>query len=545
MSKVNKVKILGLTTIVFLCFSAIIPNRAPAYQQNVFELAHKKVYREAAGHSVAIAGNLMAFSAPGENKGRGVVYLCQTNALGLWELNSSLSIAGGKTNDFFGFSPAFGNGFLAVGAPGDDEAGTNAGAVYLFQVVNGGWQLLKKLTPDGGNDNANFGFSLAVSGDLLAIGAPGDQDNGNGSGAVYLFSRHSGGSNNWGLLDKLHGDVPAFSSAEFAPDYFGAAVAIDGEHLVIGAPGTDGNHGVDAGAAYLFHHQKNADTWERSALIQAADGGAWAFFGSSVAIDGNTVMVGNTTDNANTGGAAYVFYLNPDTNSWEQSQKLTANNGRKNDRFGTAIALRGNYAVISAPGGDGQASSSGTIYCFERSATRTGNWSEGRLAQARDEENFAYFGQAVAIDNRGGLVVGAPGKDGGHGGIYQENVAVTNFQFIITTIDSNTFFDLTVNTGIDPANPPAQTWFFFTWTNKKQGSGIYLLKSDFTAVMVDEVIDYATTQYDFITKGATIASFRLADLGLSSGDNLTYAYAYSHTDINQAIINSIVSIFVK
>ncbi len=530
----KKATIVTWTAAVLLGLFLARPGTAPAYQ-SPYALVDKTVSTDAGtGQAVALAGTRLAFSAPGENNGRGAVYLCQTSSLGMWDLDRRLAAPDGGQNDYFGFALALGDDYLAVGAPGNDAAGTDAGAVYLFGRVSGSWQLRQKLVPAAATANAAFGFSLATAGNLLAVGAPGT----NGSGTVYIY-RRAAESGNWEPLTAVQGEA-AFSIE--TPDYFGAAVAVDDEHLLVGAPGSDGGAKVDGGAAYLFSHHRDDDNWVQQAVFHAEDHRAYGFFGTAVAVAGSTALVGCTTDDGNT-GAVYIFQENGAGGSWTQRQKITPGNGRRNDRFATAIAMNDNFAVVGAPGQDGQASSSGAVYILEQTG---GSWQEKFCRRPHHEENLAFFGQAVAIDPGNNLATGAPGQGEGRGAVYQENAANGGFQFLMTVLEAGEYFDLTVDTGIDPAMPPAQTWFFFTWTSRGQNYGIYLLQSDpLAAVPLGAVTDYAAVQYDFLHHGETIISFRLADLGLASGDNLTYAYAYSPGDISQAVCNSIVTCFVK
>lgn len=152
--------------------------------------------------------------------------------------------------DAFGSAVAAAPDLLAVGAPGDDREGSEAGAVHLFRADGDGWSEDGFLVGTGARTGDRFGSALALSGDLLAVGAPGRDEDGSGSGAVYLFRRS--------------GDAWQEETVLFAPDgstgaRFGTSLAfVDADRIAIGASGHDGDQS-GAGAAYLF--ERDGDAW--------------------------------------------------------------------------------------------------------------------------------------------------------------------------------------------------------------------------------------------------------------------------------------------
>jgi hypothetical protein len=157
--------------------------------------------------------------------------------------------------DRFGTAVAASPDLIAVGAPGDDRVGSQAGAVRVFVPAGDGWSEQDVLVGPDARTGDQFGSSLALAGGLLAVGAPGRDEEGSWAGAVYLYRREA---DTWTLIATL-----------LAPDAtdgarFGASVAfLDPDRLTVGASGHDGDQ-VGAGAAYLF--QRQGDAW--SALTE-------------------------------------------------------------------------------------------------------------------------------------------------------------------------------------------------------------------------------------------------------------------------------------
>ncbi|HTN91120.1 MAG TPA: FG-GAP repeat protein, partial [Sorangium sp.] len=266
------------------------------------------------------------------------------------------------------------------------------------------------------------------------------------SGAVYVFVR-SGAT--WSQQAYLKA-----SNAE-AQDLFGHAVGLDGDTLVVGAPtedsasttvnGTQTNNGASqAGAAYVF--LRTGTTWAQQAYLKASNTGAGDMFGSSVAISGNTVAVGATSeassatgvngaqaDNSAAGsGAVYVFTRSGST--WTQQAYLKASNTGASDAFGTSVALSGSTLAVGATGeassatgvngaqADNGAAGSGAVYVFTRGGAA---WTQQAYLKASNAEGGDAFGASVSIDGDF-LAVGASGEDSGAvgwGGVESDNTA--------------------------------------------------------------------------------------------------------------------------
>ena len=235
-----------------------------------------------------------------------------------------------KDDDQFGYSVSLDGNLALIGAPENNENGTNAGAAYLYEKQGGLWVQLDKLMPDEPLSNGRFGIAVDLQGDWAAIGAHFVQ----GGGAVFLFQNHSG---QWSQVDKL---VPFDGQSG---DFFGESVSLSDDHLIVGAP----RHDNQKGAAYVF--KRVNDQWSLVKKIAAFDAQAEDYFGESVAIDGPLAMVGAPGDGDNGltySGATYVFTQS--NNNWILLDKLMASDATDYDAFGHSLDLDGFTAVIGA-----------------------------------------------------------------------------------------------------------------------------------------------------------------------------------------------------
>ena len=251
-----------------------------------------------------------------------------------------LTASDGSANDYFGYSVAVSDITVVVGAYLDDGS---RGSAYVYQKNNGTYAQLAKLTASDGAANDQFGRSVAVSGNIVVVGAWG-VDGSRGSAYVY--------QNNNGTYAQL---AELTSSDGASGDYFGYSVAISGNIVVVGAWGVDGSRG----SAYVY--QNNNGTYAQLAELTSSDGAAGDQFGYSVAISGNIVVVGAYGDDGSR-GSAYVFEKNG-----TPLAKLTASDGTAYDRFGASVSVSGNIVVVGAPGDDDYGSESGSAYIYKYS----------------------------------------------------------------------------------------------------------------------------------------------------------------------------------
>ena len=298
------------------------------------------------GVSVAISGSIAIIGAPDDvNSGiwSGSAYLFDiTTGRQLFKLLPN----DGASGDLFGRSVAISGATAIVGVPFDDDNGTDSGSVYLFDTTTG--RQLFKLLPDDGEAGDFFGISVAINGTIAIVGAYFDDHNGFGSGSAYLFDTTTGRQ-----IAKL---VPNDGAGG---DLFGASVAISGSIAIIGAT-LDDENGFDSGSAYLF----DTTTGQQVAKLLAIDGAEYDRFGWSVAISGETAIVGahRDDDNGDLSGSAYLF----DTTTGLQIAKLLPNDGAASDYFGRAVAISGTTAIGGAAGDDDN-NGSGSAYLFDAS----------------------------------------------------------------------------------------------------------------------------------------------------------------------------------
>ena len=284
------------------------------------------------GNSVAVDGDTVVVGAYGRDVSTGVAYVftkpgtdansdgsidwkdwASLSADGKVALTANLTIDGAASGDEFGNSVAIDANTIVVGASGDDgDALEFTGSAFVFVMPgSGGWvstSTAAKLTASTRGDNDYFGRSAAIDGDTIVVGADEAENTVDGSqvktGSAYVFTKPGTG---W-ATDTETAKLTASDSV--VTDKFGYAVALDGDTVVVGAYGNDSSRG----SAYVF--TKPASGWDdgtETAKLTPSDGRQTHKFGSSVAIDGDTVVVGAENKDANDVKAAYVF----DIVDWE------------------------------------------------------------------------------------------------------------------------------------------------------------------------------------------------------------------------------------
>ncbi len=333
-----------------------------------------------------------------------------TIQMNLWTEGVKLTASDAGANDLFGYSVAVSGDVVVVGAYGEDTEGTDAGAAYVFQRMKNGadaWGEVIKLTAADAAANDQFGFAVAVSGDVIVVGAPYEDEEGPNAGAAYVFQRMKEGDDAWGEVTKLMA-----SDAETL-DIFGRSVAVSGDVIVVGAMGED-DEGDSAGAAYVFQRmQGGTDAWGQTARLTASDAAAYDFFGCSVAVSEDVIVVGADGEDVGgiNAGAAYVFQrMAGGDDAWGEVDKLTASDAQADDHFGTSVAVSGDVIVVGAAVEDTGGTDAGAAYVFQRMAGGTDNWGQTAKLTASDAQADDHFGSTVAVSGDV-IVVGAWGED--------------------------------------------------------------------------------------------------------------------------------------
>ena len=361
------------------------------------------------GYAVAVDGDIAVIGAYQDDDNgadSGAVYVF-TRVEGVWTQAPKLTASDGAAYENFGISVAVDGdtNTVVVGAPGDDGAGADSGSVYVFVKPTGGWGTsteTAKLTASDGAALDNFGYSVAVDGDTVLVGAYQDDEENDlaDSGSAYIFVKPVGG---W-VATSTAAKLTASDGAD--DDWFGVSVALDGGTAVIGASGDD-DRGIDSGSAYVFVKPFGTAwtaTSTAAAKLTADDGAAGDSFGYSVAVDGDTATVGayQDDDNGDDSGAAYVFTRN--SGVWDDRVKLTADDGEAGDNFGFSVAVDVDTVVVGAyqhdpidPDSLSYLLDAGSAYVFSRDSN--GEWSQKKKLTDEDGEAGDWFGYSVAVDS--------------------------------------------------------------------------------------------------------------------------------------------------
>ncbi len=288
------------------------------------------------------------------------------------------------SGDEFAYSLAMEGDTAVIGARLDDGGGANAGAAYVFVLQGGTWVEQQKLTASDAAVGDQFGYSVAISGDSIVVGAPFDDYSSIEPGSAYVFARSAGV---WTEQMKLTPSLPANIMR------FGWSVAIDGSRIVVGRPNLSG------GRAYVF--EGPGGVWSEQAILIGADTAASDSFGDAVAVSGDTILVG-VPDHTHMGvshGAAYVFVGSGAV--WTQEDELIGSDTAAGDEFGVSVALDGDTALVGAGSHDLPMSNVGAAYVLERSG---GVWSEQEKLTASTAGVSYSFGRSVAVDGDAAVV---------------------------------------------------------------------------------------------------------------------------------------------
>nr|MBP6820826.1 putative Ig domain-containing protein [Acidobacteriota bacterium] len=370
------------------------------------------------GEAVAISGDVLVVGVEdakiGTNTDQGAVYVYIRNGAG-WAFQGKITAPDGAARDGFGHAVALSGNTLAVGAVSADIGGNaDQGAAYVFIRNGATWAMQKKLFAVGidGSPGDLFGVKIALEGDTLVVGAVGQDSL---RGAAYVFTRT-------GTAWAQQGPKLLAPDGTFG-DRFGTAVAISGNTLMVGAPHAKIGTNAHQGAAYVFARANAAWAFQRK--LTASDGAAEDWFGISVAVYGDTAVIGASKNTLSAQGAVYPFTRSEA--SWVQEPKLTADDGTATNKFGYAVALSGDTLVAGAYGRN---SLQGAAYVF----TRLGSWRQQQQLIANDGQPSDDFGLAVALSGDT-IVVGARG----------DTIGTNELQGSVYTFTAPTCFALTLN----------------------------------------------------------------------------------------------------
>ena len=342
------------------------------------------------GQNVSISGTTIAVGGggndePGSDSGAAYVF---TRSGTSWSQQAKLVASDAEANDYFGHTIAIDGDTIVVGARGEDTGGSYSGAAYVFTRSGTSWSQQAKLQASDKAANDEFGWNVAIDGDTIVVGALYEDAAASNAGAAYVFTRSG---TTWSQQAKI------VSSDIQANDYFGNDVGISGDTVVVTAFAED-TGGSLAGAAYVF--TRSGTSWSQQAKLQASDKAEGDEFGISVGISGDSVIVGAHKQHGGEGfeGAAYIFARSG--TSWSQQAKLVASDKQTGDYFGVSVDIDTDNVIVGAHQEDTTASDAGAAYVFTRSGT---SWTQAKKLQASDAEATDKFAYRVGID--GGYAV--------------------------------------------------------------------------------------------------------------------------------------------
>ncbi len=346
------------------------------------------------------------------NAGSAYVFTKDTTGNG-WTQQAKLEASDAAAGDYFGITVDLDDdGTTAiVGAYFETNAnGMNSGSAYVFtkDTTGNGWTQQAKLMATDGQPNDYFGISVAIDGDTAIVGAYWDDtddtntdDDDNDHGSAYIFTKDSS-------ADGWDDGVNLTASDGAAISFFGTSVAIDGTTAVIGAPGSSlsTNSGV-----YIF--TKGDSGWGNEVKLTPTD--IDDLFGTSVAIDGDTVIVGesNGDDKGDASGTAYIFTKGD--SGWGNEVKLTASDGQLNDYFGISVAIDGDTAIVGAFQDSTGTTEQGSAYIFTKDVSGNG-WTQRQKLETDGAPANENFGYSVAL-NGDTAIVGARRTDDNTAGV--------------------------------------------------------------------------------------------------------------------------------
>jgi hypothetical protein len=343
------------------------------------------------GYAVAIDGNTAVVGAPYDNGEEGSVFVYEYTG-SAWVFSEQLSIDS-AAGDHSGAAVDIDGDYIVVGAPDDFVSGTKRGSAVVFQRTPTGWEYLSELVPTSAAAGDKFGFSVAIYGTTVVVGAPRNDGWNTDAGAIYIFEE--------GVPTPV---MRVWTATEAGAEY-GRSVDIYGNYIVAGAPFDDNLGRTDAGAA-LVYYGDGVTPWTVVDDIYAQDPQANAAFGYAVATTGGTIAVGAYTyDLGSLGGAGAVNVFTRSGSgtsaTFPWSQTLTDSAPAANQFFGEKVAINGSVLAVGTPWDDDNV---GSVHVYEAGP---GGWTFTQKLSA-----VGWFGSSVGVSHEGRIVAGAMTGDG-------------------------------------------------------------------------------------------------------------------------------------
>ncbi|MBN1489262.1 MAG: hypothetical protein JXA69_05035 [Phycisphaerae bacterium] len=393
---------IGMIAAAAICLAATPAVLAETWTQSGKIYATDGVAGMNFGAAAGISGNTIVIGAT--DTATGAAYVYTKDGAGDWGTEVRLSLADWTGVSDFGNGAAIDGNTIIIGANGSTIGGVaGAGTAHIFDSDGmGGWTEMALLT--AGADaisDISFGASVAISGDIAVVGASKYDDASSNQGTAYVFGRNVGGTDNWGQIAKLTAGDPSNNA------YFGSAMALDGDTAVIGA--------YNASKIYVFEDD-GLGNWSETIKIGSTSG---TRFGISASIDGDTAVAGAyyraVGGKSRAGGATVLSRDLGGENAWGEVTAIVSPNGETNGYFGRTVAIDEGTIVVGAYGEDaGGLADAGAAYVFQAD----GSYLEMLLPD--DAADGDSFGRVVALSGTT-IVVTAPGANGladGTGAVY-------------------------------------------------------------------------------------------------------------------------------
>ena len=341
------------------------------------------------GESLSISGNYAIigdrYDVIGSNIYQGSASIYKFNG-NTWEFIQKLTDATGASGDEFGKSVFISGNYAIAGAYLDDVgANTDQGSCSIYQFNGTSWVLMQKITDATGTAQAQFGWSVSLSGNYALVGSCKFGFSTIGSASIFQLT---GG--NWSFMQKL------IDPTATVGDFSANSVSVSGSKAVVGVE--RGKVGSNSSQGYVNLYELSGGTWLFKQKVIDPTGTVGDSFGNSVSISGNYLIVGDEADYIETNssqGSASMYYYNGTT--WILMQKLTDPTGEAGDHFGHNVSISGNYALVGAHWdavGSSTLQGSATIY------QRLGlGWSKLQFITQYGESGLGLFGFATAVDN--------------------------------------------------------------------------------------------------------------------------------------------------
>lgn len=307
------------------------------------------------GTSVSLDENYALIGALGNGNASGTAYVFHRNGTD-WIEEEMLFADDGEPQDYFGYSVSIDGNFAVIGAFRDDDMGFDSGAAYIFNRMANNWIQETKLVPFDGAEEDFFGNVVYIWEDYIVVGSPHDDDNGENSGSAYVYHKEE---DSWILQSKI-------TASDGEPQNgFGRAVSIYNDHLAVGSwCNNSGSSGGDlAGSVYIF--KRYGDVWLEEEKLTAFDANDNDWFGRAVSINEDYVVIGAEGDDdiGSCSGSVYCYQKVDDT--WNFLTKLTASDGAEYDRFGGSVSIFEDNIVVGAYADDVYEYGSGSCYIFQ------------------------------------------------------------------------------------------------------------------------------------------------------------------------------------